>query len=221
MPDATEEQEEQARKLFPPAEEGDAEKVLSLERDYLIGKYGHLSTEQLAELLSSGKTMVQGGKSVGDFELEMLEPERPFVRNLFLLRVDPTAEVVKAGEADDMKMTDAELIDSRLDERVTRTLRSTRRRAAATAATARRETTAGAARPAMPAPTRRAATAAGWTRTTPASATRKARSRRASPTRTSSWARRARRPVRTRRSPRARKAVRRATRRRRSSTTST
>jgi hypothetical protein len=111
MPEATEEQEEQARKLFPRAEEGDSEKILSLERDYLVGKYGHLSTEQLAELLTSGKTMVQGGKGVGDFELEMLEPERPFVRNLFLLRVDPSAEVVKAGEADDMKMTDAELVE--------------------------------------------------------------------------------------------------------------
>jgi hypothetical protein len=106
MPEPSDDQIAQAQKIYLQGVAG--ANALNVERDYMIRKYAALSTDQLGELLTSGSTSVTTRN--GPVQLQMPESERDFVRSLFLLRVDPHAQVLAPGEAVAPKLTDAELV---------------------------------------------------------------------------------------------------------------
>ena len=87
-------QEEQARRMFNSKDAY----IHQVEADYLIQKFAGLSTEQLGDLLTNGQTSVQ--TNTGPVVVPMFEDERGFVRQLFLMRVDPSAKAIKRGAKD-------------------------------------------------------------------------------------------------------------------------
>jgi hypothetical protein len=105
LPDPDPGQIAQAQTIFQGGGPGGTHRV---EVDYLVKKFAALSTEQLGQLLTSGKTRVVTRN--GEVELPMFENERDFVRSLFLRRIDPHAQQVAAGEATKPKLSDDELV---------------------------------------------------------------------------------------------------------------
>ena len=89
LPEPTKAQWLEASKMFERSDGGaSGMKTMKFQRDYLILKYAHLETKQLAELL---ETQATGN-------IKMPEEERWFVRGLFLIRVKGPDKIPKAGE---------------------------------------------------------------------------------------------------------------------------
>src|SRR5262249_5673189 len=105
LPDPDERQTAEAQQMFQGGGPGGVHRV---EVDYLVKKFAPLSTDQLAQLLTSGKTRVTTRN--GEIDLPMFENEREFVRSLFLLRIDPHAQQIPTGEATQPKLSDADLV---------------------------------------------------------------------------------------------------------------
>lgn len=105
MPDPDDAQIKQAQQIYQQDAGGAA---LRVEADYMVKKYAALSTDQLAQLLTTTKTSVTTRN--GPLELHMPESERDFVRSLFLLRIDPHAQVLPVGQATAPKISDDDLV---------------------------------------------------------------------------------------------------------------